>query len=43
MAITMDEVRSCLEGVADPELGINIVDLGFVYSASAKEHRGYSR
>ena len=30
-AITPDQVRECLRQVEDPELGINIVDLGLVY------------
>jgi len=28
---TADEVRAVLRGVRDPELGINVVDLGLVY------------
>ncbi len=32
MKITTDQVTSCLEGVMDPELGINVVDLGLIYN-----------
>ena len=32
MNVTTDEVTSCLEHVIDPELGINIVDLGLIYN-----------
>jgi len=31
MNITSDQVRSTLESVIDPELGINVVDLGLIY------------
>lgn len=33
MAITYDDVIAALKQVIDPELGINIVDLGLVYEA----------
>jgi len=32
MNVTTDEVTSCLEHVIDPELGINVVDLGLIYN-----------
>ncbi len=32
MNVTTDAITSCLENVIDPELGINIVDLGLIYN-----------
>jgi metal-sulfur cluster biosynthetic enzyme len=37
MNITTDAVRSCLENVIDPELGINVVDLGLIYNIKIEE------
>ncbi len=37
--ITPERVRSCLESVIDPELGINIVDLGLIYGIRIGENR----
>ena len=31
MKITTDMVRACLEDVIDPELGVNVVDMGLIY------------
>lgn len=33
-----DEVREVLKGVYDPDLHINIVDLGLVYGIDVKDH-----
>lgn len=37
MDITTERVSSCLESVTDPELGINVVDLGLIYSIQIEE------
>lgn len=37
--LTPDEVRAVLRGVTDPELGINIVDLGLVYGIEVRGSR----
>jgi metal-sulfur cluster biosynthetic enzyme len=34
---TLDEVTEALKDVIDPELGINVVDLGLVYDMSVDE------
>jgi metal-sulfur cluster biosynthetic enzyme len=38
-SITPERVRSCLRSVIDPELRINIVDLGLVYDVHVGENR----
>lgn len=37
VAFTRDDVREGLKNVYDPEIGINIVDLGLVYGADVAE------
>jgi metal-sulfur cluster biosynthetic enzyme len=37
VAFTRDDVREGLKSVYDPEIGINIVDLGLVYDADISE------
>ncbi len=32
MNVTTDAITSCLKNVIDPELGINVVDLGLIYN-----------
>ncbi len=34
---TSSEILDALRGVVDPEMGINIVDLGLVYEAAARD------
>ena len=36
---TPESVRACLESVVDPEMGINIIDLGTVYDVRVESGR----
>lgn len=36
---TAGQVRAVLHGVMDPELGINVVDLGLIYGVRVEEDR----
>jgi metal-sulfur cluster biosynthetic enzyme len=38
VAFTEDEVKNNLKNVYDPEIGVNIVDLGLVYDADVAEN-----
>jgi metal-sulfur cluster biosynthetic enzyme len=38
-ALTEENVRTSLKQVDDPELGINIIDLGLVYEIDVKEKK----
>lgn len=35
--VTVEQVRKALRGVKDPELGLNIVDIGLVYGITVSE------
>lgn len=35
--ITIDEIRQILKNVYDPELGVNIIDLGLVYDITNED------
>ncbi len=37
-ATTVEDVLEAMKDVVDPELGINVVDLGLVYGADVDEH-----
>lgn len=37
MNMTSDAVMFCLENVIDPELGINVVDLGLIYNIKIEQ------
>lgn len=39
MTITEEAVRSSLENVIDPELGINVVDLGLIYTVKIDDKK----
>ena len=36
--VTVEDVEEAMKDVVDPELGINVVDLGLVYGADVDEH-----
>ena len=36
--MTVDDVTEAMKDVVDPELGINVVDLGLVYGVHVDEH-----
>jgi metal-sulfur cluster biosynthetic enzyme len=36
--VTVDEVTEAMKDVVDPELGINVVDLGLVYDVHLDDH-----
>ena len=42
MSISEDQAREALKQVVDPELFVNIVDLGLVYTVDIKDNEGKS-
>ena len=36
---TLDDVTEAMKDVIDPELGINVIDLGLVYDMTRRWHR----
>ena len=38
VAFTRDDIRENLKSVYDPEIGVNVVDLGLVYDADVSEN-----
>jgi metal-sulfur cluster biosynthetic enzyme len=43
MSLTEDHIRETLKQVIDPELFVNIVDLGLIYGVQVEEHEGKSK
>ena len=39
MTITSDQVRAALSDVIDPELGVNVVDLGLIYNIQIEDSK----
>lgn len=35
--LTVDQVKKALKGVKDPELGLNVVDIGLIYDVAISE------
>lgn len=35
--VTVEQVRKALKGVKDPELGLNVVDIGLIYDITVSE------